>query len=977
MFERVNEPQRESQMEVAVMSCSRVSARLDTTVDVRSDARERCWPRVATVGACILAILSPLLNCSEVPAGEPDNPLAGNEKVAEIFDTFQGRGVQPDDSNPTPASEAVKQFRLRDGFAIDLVASEPNVSQPLFLSWDSRGRMWVVQYRQYQYPAGLKVVRFDHHLRAVFDKVPEPPPRGTPGADKITVFEDTDGDGRYDTSKDVITGLNIVSSVAVGRGGIWVLNPPYLLFYPDRDRDDVPDADPEVHLSGFGLQDTHSVASSLMWGPDGWLYAANGSTTHGTISSEATKGVSFQGQCIWRYHPGSKVFEIYAEGGGNTFSCEIDAKGRVFSGTNFGSTRGLYYPQGAYFIKNWGKHGALTNPHAFGFFQHMQAEGDSRRFAQAFTIYEGGLFPPEYDGTIVAPNAMTNLVWSSRLLPTGSYFRTVDEQNLVTSPDRWFRPVYAGVGPDGAVYIADWYDTRLSHVSPVDNWHKESGRVYRLRPADSAPKYSLGDLHELSSDKLVAAMGHPNKWIRRRAALELGWRGDRSVVPKLDAGLASGSLESLWALNLLGEFTNHRALKMLGHTSSDIRRWTVRLLGDRTSADSRRHPATSGPLDSEVMQALAAMAATEPNVHVRSQLASCAKRLETEFAMPLITTLLTRDEDASDIHMPLMIWWALEAHCNDHGAIRRLLADPQLWSRPLVKSTVLERLMRRYASSGEPDDLAQCDQLARAAPDENAREILINGLNKAFQGRALPELPDSLSEALTQYQRKRGTAGVVLALRQGNEDAVEPALAALRDSSVEVGIRIELARAFGEVSRPQVVDTLLRLARYTAEPALQRVALQSLARYDNPKIATAIARAFDGPISNEHNLRKTGCRTLASRADWAKVLLEEVNDWRLKPRDIPPDVVQKLRTYQDSEIVAAVEKAFGKAVAISAPEKIAEIRRLRELLKKSSGDADRGSVHYAKKCGTCHQLFGKGENIGPPLDAYDRGNVMF
>ncbi|MEZ6136946.1 MAG: hypothetical protein R3C53_18785 [Pirellulaceae bacterium] len=134
-------------------------------------------------------------------------------------------------------------------------------------------------------PAGLKILKYDQHLRAVFDKVPEPPPYGVSGKDVITVFEDTDGDGMFDTSQDVISGLNIATSVQVGHGGIWVLNPPYLLFYPDVDQDDVPDAEPEVHLSGFGLQDTHSVANSLLWGPDGWLYGANGSTTTGTVSS--------------------------------------------------------------------------------------------------------------------------------------------------------------------------------------------------------------------------------------------------------------------------------------------------------------------------------------------------------------------------------------------------------------------------------------------------------------------------------------------------------------------------------------------------------------------------------------------------------------------------------------------------------------------------------------------------------------------
>lgn len=167
------------------------------------------------------------------------------------------------------------------------------------------------------------------------------------------------------------------------------------------DGDGLPNGDPEVELRGFGLEDTHSIATNLQWGMDGWLYGANGSTTTGNVSSAKSKNVKWEGQCIWRYHPEQKLFEIYAEGGGNTFSLDIDSKGRVFSGTNNGKTRGMHYEQGSYGIKGWGKHGPLTNPYAFGWFEHMRHEGDDKRFPQAFTIYEGGLLGSAYEGHII------------------------------------------------------------------------------------------------------------------------------------------------------------------------------------------------------------------------------------------------------------------------------------------------------------------------------------------------------------------------------------------------------------------------------------------------------------------------------------------------------------------------------------------------------------------------------------------------
>jgi hypothetical protein len=158
--------------------------------------------------------------------------------------------------------EALRAFKPIDGLTMELVAAEPVIRQPIDLHFDDRGRLWVVQYLQYPFPAGIAIKWYDQYLRARYDAVPAPPPNHVRGADKITVLEDTNGDGTFDSHKDVITGLNITTSVLTGHGGIWVMNPPYLLFYRDSTGDGLPDGDPEVRLSGFGLEDTHSLANS-------------------------------------------------------------------------------------------------------------------------------------------------------------------------------------------------------------------------------------------------------------------------------------------------------------------------------------------------------------------------------------------------------------------------------------------------------------------------------------------------------------------------------------------------------------------------------------------------------------------------------------------------------------------------------------------------------------------------------------------
>jgi glucose/arabinose dehydrogenase len=244
---------------------------------------------------------------------KPDDKFT--PEMAEFVKRFKGKGALEDGSKPLTPAETITHFKIAPGLKMEVVASEPVISQPLNIYFDERGRLWVVQYLQYPFPAGLKIVKYDEYLRAVFDKVPPPPPNHFKGKDRITILESTRGDGVFDKAKDFVSDLNIARSVVTGHGGVWILNPPYLLFYPDKNRDDVPDSDPKVVLSGFGLEDTHSGANSLAWGPDGWLYGAHGSTCTADV-----KGVKFLGQAIWRYNPTTEDFEVFAEGGGNTFS---------------------------------------------------------------------------------------------------------------------------------------------------------------------------------------------------------------------------------------------------------------------------------------------------------------------------------------------------------------------------------------------------------------------------------------------------------------------------------------------------------------------------------------------------------------------------------------------------------------------------------------------------------------------------------
>ena len=386
-----------------------------------------------------------------------------NRVLGEAEKLVHGNKLSPADS--------LAKMKCADDLTVELMLAEPLVAQPTHFSFDSRGRLWVSQYRQYPYPAGVKMVSRDRYYRSHYDKIPPAPPNHDRGRDIISIHEDTDGDGKYDRHKVFQDGLNMANAAVQGRGGVWVMHTPYLLFYPDKNFDDIPDGPPEVHLQGFGMEDTHSVANGLVWGMDGWLYGAQGSTTSchitrpGIDRTDAT-GVYFQGCMVWRYHPESRRFEIFAQGGGNNFGLEVDSNGRLFTGNNGGTTRGFHYVQGGMHLMQGtspNKFGPPRNPFSFGELPKMESEQPIPRFTHFATLVESTAFPKKYHDTFLSVEPLHNFVIASDRITKGSTFRTNDVGKVLTSEDFAFRPVYIANAPDGSVLLADFYEHYIAH----------------------------------------------------------------------------------------------------------------------------------------------------------------------------------------------------------------------------------------------------------------------------------------------------------------------------------------------------------------------------------------------------------------------------------------------------------------------------------------------------------------------------------
>lgn len=900
--------------------------------------------------------------------------IAGNLPAQ---DDVGAPGFVPAGFRPVPDAP---EILAAEDLHVDLLLTEPRVANPLYITFDERGRMWLVQYRQYPWPAGLRLLSRDNVWRNVYDPPFAPPPphaEDSPfrGADLVTIHEDTTGDGRFDKQKTFLEGLNFATAALPGRGGVFVMNPPYLLFYPDADRDDVPDTEqPEILLSGFGIEDSHSIANSLRWGPDGWIYATQGSTVSGSVvvhspDGQQTSPVHSMGQNVWRYHPETRKYEIFGEGGGNSFGVEIDSKGRVFSGHNGGNTRGFHYVQGGYSQKTFGKHGELSNPYAFDYYRPM-AHHDVRRFTHTFSIYESNELPERYRGRLIGVNPVEHHLVLSEIGPDGASRKTRDLALVMKAGEgersHWFTPVDIQVGPDGALYVADWYSVQPNHYKNHEGeTNPDLGRIYRLRSAEyQAPKRF--DLATLDSSQLIDQyLDHPKRWFRMMTLRILGDRRDETVVTTLRQRLTSqrgdSALHALWALHLSGGLDPATAVAALRHSNAHVRRWTVLLLGDDVA------------MLSAMADELVQLAGRETDVESRCQLAATARRMSAKHGLRVLFQLLGHP-DHDDVFVPNMIWWGIEKHCDDPELILDFAEPSIVWKNEyrVGEFTMTQNLMKRFALAGRQDDLKVCARLLGIAPDDTERKRLVEAFLASFEGRTLPNLPQTLTKELAAVE---GPFADLLAVRRGDLNATERALGVVASTEQAASQRLALMRAVSDVrSLPEPTIAVLKKLLAPDEPAeIVRAALLSLQKFNSADVGQAVLEAY--PLL-EPETQDVARQVLASRAEWSKQWLRAIDNNRFPKNSVDDTEVDRMYRHVDQDLQQALAKQFPRQVTTKEMFE-ARINDVESIVRQGQGTPLDGQqlFHGKANCGKCHRLFHRGSDIGPDLTAYNRTNL--
>jgi putative membrane-bound dehydrogenase-like protein len=461
---------------------------------------------------------------------------------------------------------------LPEGFHVSLFAGEPDVVQPIAFTFDDRGRLWVVECLSY--PNWEKDWR-----------------KG--GRDRILIFEDREGTGRFDHCKVFWDkGCNI-SGIQAGFGGVWICAIPNVLFIPDRDGDDVPDGPPEVVLDGWSMEAQHNIFNSLTWGPDGWLYGGNGILATSKVGKPGTpEDQRVPLNCgVWRYHPTKKEFEVVATGTTNPWGLDFDDYGEMFI-TNCVIKHLWHVIPGAHFQRMFGQD---FNPHWYSLMSscadHIHWAGgpwESSRGGQGghgdaggghahvgAMVFLGDNWPDRYRHTLFTCNLHGNRINNDTLERKGSGYVAHHGPDFLMANDSWFRGISIQYGPDGGVFVTDWTDTGECHNHvEVD---RTNGRIYKITHGKPLllQKTFREDLSKLTDLELVERQLHKNDWHVRHARRILQ---ERAAAGKLTAETqerlqailhetpdVTRKLKALWALHATRGLNDKQLTELLDH----------------------------------------------------------------------------------------------------------------------------------------------------------------------------------------------------------------------------------------------------------------------------------------------------------------------------------------------------------------------------------------------------------------------------
>ncbi len=863
---------------------------------------------------------------------------------------------------PVPAKEAPGKFTLPKGFSATLFAGEPDLVQPIAFTFDDRGRVWVVECLSY--------------------------PKWTldgKGKDRVTMYEDTDGDGRFDKKQVVVADGSNLSGIELGHGGLWLCSVPNLVFVPCDFNADAPKAGPsKVVLDGWNLKDTkHNIFNSLIWGPDGWLYGCNGiqaKSLVGKPGAPAAQRVEINAG-VWRYHPVHGIFEAFAHGTTNPFGLDYNEAGEFFI-TNCVIKHLFHVVPGAHFDRMYGQD---INPNSFALMpsiadyihwaggdwttsrgnkpEHSDAGGGHAHSGAA--VYLGDNFPPEYRGNLFTCNIHGNRLNQDKLVPYKSGYKAERAPDFLFANDPWFRGICVKVGPEGGLYVSDWTDTGECHNYVVVD--ATNGRLHRV--VYGSPKVKPFDLSKMTDKELVDLQTHKNDWYTRHARRILherattGQLGD-DLIAHLKKRLFESASE-VQSLKLLWTYfqTTGIVIRFKDWEQSPILTGFLRRL--EIELHTQRVPQISpSMIDRHAMFVVA------PPVYVLSQ-ASSLRHVPLEHRPEMALNLLKniRSTDSDDPNIPLIAWYAIEP----------LIGPDQVTTMKLLTAARIPRhreFIARKATLTNHSYIKPLLEYALKGDTPTKRDIL-TGIFDALGGtREMPaadgwkELSPTLLASKDAVVREKA---MLIAVTFGDAAAIDSMKKTAMDAASPKEERASALRMLLRRQNPDIEPMLKALVK---DKTVRAEAIRGLAAFANAETPKLLLSVYADLTEAE---REDVVQTMAARSDWALALLDAVETGKVQRRDVSPFVARQMQGLKNKKVGERLTAVWGQLLPASAKREELTKKYKVELApdKLKTADLGNGRAVFAKRCASCHQLYNEGGNIGPALTGAQRGSLDY
>ncbi len=829
-------------------------------------------------------------------------------------------------------------------FDLSLVLAEPEIVKPISIGWDPKGRLWVAQTPMYPNKAELWKTR----------------PR-----DSIAWF---DAKGRKTVFYDQ---LDLVTSFVFHKDGVIVMQAPEILFLRDTDGDGVCDKR-EVLFSGFGYRDTHAVASNLRWGLDGWIYATQGYSGGGSnVSNKDGKPMGKIGNGLFRFKPDGSEIEVVSSYNSNTWGMDFSWDGEIFFTMANGSHLRHVVLSDA--VLSRGRAGGLkegwkdiadhrdANPALkYSINPYLQIDNVGGFTAAAgSTLYDGGAWPDEYRSIHFVTECTINIVHQDRIRPEGVTYAAskVRPEEFVAGTDLWFRPIDTEVGPDGALYIVDFYnqaavhnDTRGPKHDPYnaairpDRDH-EHGRIWRLQHKQ-AKTFPVCDVTS------VQALEHPNRWVRLTAQRLLCEKGERAAeVAALLKATAKPETKvlALWILQRLGKLTNAEIVAALRDADAGVRKNAARIAALIAKGDDLQKALLLSLDDSDArvrLEKIVALGAFPPSTAAAESLLKLYAGLKDDYsrsaaigalgASPL--EALAAAIDLGDRALAEELAGSVGTRQNAELAAQAIIGISGR-SATAIKQAALLRLGKTLKPDLEP----------KVTPE----------LKRALE--ALLAVPELVSAALPFAGRWVKDESMAKAL----EPVTRGLMASIRDASKSDEVRIQDFTALLAIAavKEKAIEAAGGLLVPSSSIDLQKGVIEALGGITDNAVAPVLVAAYPKLAGS---VRESILSQIFRRPDWAAFLLGEVEQKRVRPNELGPNAIFRLRNHPDGATSKRAKSVFDAVMGEQNKTKDVIVASLLPLIEKQ-GDAARGRQLLTDNCLKCHVYKGEGKGLSPDL----------